>query len=166
MKFSKTPKTIYHLGSLRSRTIEMRVAHEVYRLVVDPCVDKYLDYEGVITFELWRENSRIHRHLRTLGELHEIFLPYKGEWIQLPCISVYGDEMERYKHPTVLEAGINKRAVTVSEFAMNLVRVKHDEEAENISISVRFIFYALAVAELLGVMKVSEFYELGGSSAE
>ena len=156
---SQFPLTEVWGGALRSRTVEMRIGNEAYRFVVDRMGDQYMDEDGIVTFELWRENLRVHRHLRTLGELHNLFLPYRGEYVEVAVISIIGDEMERYKHPSVLEASMTRKAFTVSEYALNLVRVKHDHVANNITFAARFLFYALAAGELLGIMSAQEFVD-------
>ena len=156
---SQFPLSDVWAGSLKTKSVEMRIGNLAYRFVVDKFSDRFSDEEGTVTFELWRENEKVHRHLQTIGELHMMYLPFRDEVIETCVISVLGEEMERYKYPTVLEAGGNRRAFTASEYALNLVRVKHDATEDGIRISEMFLFYLVAAAELLGVMKLHEFVE-------
>ena len=39
-------------GSLKTKSVEMRIGNLAYRFVVDRCVDKFSDEEGTVTFEL------------------------------------------------------------------------------------------------------------------
>ena len=71
---------------------------------------------------------------------HNLYLPYKGEFVEVAIISIIGDKMERYKHPSVLEAGMTRKAFTVSQYALNLVSVKHDYVANKIPFASRFLF--------------------------
>ena len=141
-------------------TLQMRADKTRYRWVVSPWVDQG-DPEAAVTLQVWREIEGLHRHVSTVGELHRMALRWKGQLVEIPVISIYGEDSERAKHPSVLQVGREEghTGVTASEVAVDQMRVLGNHPVEGISLMMRFLYYTLGARSVIKDMTLEKFVE-------
>ena len=141
-------------------TLHMRADKTRYRWVVSPWVDQG-NPEAAVTLQVWREIEGLHRHVSTVGELHRMALKWKGQLVEIPVISIFGEDSERAKHPSVLQVGIEEghTGVTASEVAVDQMRVLGNHPVEGISLMMRFLYYTLGARAIIKDMTLEKFVE-------
>ena len=141
-------------------TLQMRAAKTRYRWVVSPWVDQG-DPEAAVTLQVWRELEGLHRHVSTVGELHKMSLRWKGQLVEIPVISILGEDTERAKHPTVFQVGREDghTGVTASECAVDTMRVLGNHPVEGISLQMRFLYYTLGAKSIIKDKSLEQFVE-------
>ena len=78
-------------------------------------------------------------------------LKWKGQVVEIPVISIYGEDSERAIHPTVIQMGIEDghTGVTASEYAVDTMRVMGNHPVEGISLMMRFVYYILGAKSII-----------------
>lgn len=114
-----------------------------------------------VTLQVWRELEGLHRHVSTVGELHRMALRWKGQVVEIPVISIYGEDSERAKHPTVLQVGREDghTGVMACDFAVDQMRVLGNHPVEGISLQMRFLYYTLGAKAIIKDKTLEQFVE-------
>ena len=147
------------LRSLEEQTSEMKTKSQKYRLTIDPWFQYGVDLEAMISVEIWQELQKVHRHVSTVGELHQLLLIWGDVVIDLAVISISGGQEELKKHPTFLKINSKKTAVTAASFPVNLMRIMGGEEVEGPTLHQRFLYYTLAAREVVGDITLHQFIQ-------
>ena len=145
------------LRSLEEQTSAMKSLSYKYRLTIDPWHQFGVDLEAMVSLEIWQELQRIHRHVATIGELHNMLLMWEDVVVELAVLALHGGQEALKDHPAFLKINAKRIAVTSAAFPVNLLRVMGREDVEGPTLHQRFLYYTLATREVVGDLSVDQF---------